>query len=301
VKKILLGVVGLLAIAALGGFVFFKLQVRAYDESMAKRYDIPLVAVQLSDDAQVLARGKHLTEALGACTACHGDNFGGGRAEKMGPMGKLVYPNVTGSKDGALSQYTDAELMRLLRHGVRRDGTSVHMMPMQEMAWWPDSDRIAIISYLRRVQPVAGQPGVVEFTGFAKLLDRLDKVPIDVARRIDHTVAPPAEVAPAETAEYGKMLAVSCRGCHGEHLSGGHIAGTPPDLATPLNLTPHETGLKGWSYDDFVKVVRTGQRRDGRQLDPFMPIAALRNFNQTELKALWAYLQTVPPMELGQR
>lgn len=302
-KKILLGLVVLIVVAGGGGFAFFKLQVRAFDESMAKHYDLPLKDVQLTDDPLLLARGKHLTESLGACTACHGDNLAGGREEKMGPLGKLVYPNVTGSPEGLLSKYTDAELIRLLRHGVKRDGTSVHMMPMQEMSWWPDADRIALVSYLRRgVQPVAGQPGVIEFSDFGKLLDRLDKMPIDVARRVDHD-APPSTTSPAESPEYGKLLATSCRGCHGEaHMAGGRIPGTPPELPAPRNLTPHQTGLKDWTYDDFVATVRTGKSKGtGAALNPFMPIEALRHFDETELKALWAYLRTLPPVEFGQR
>jgi mono/diheme cytochrome c family protein len=293
----------LLVLVAGGAFAFFKMQVRAFDESMAKHYEIPLPTVQLTEDPLLLARGKHLAESLGACTVCHGDNFAGGKTENMGPLGKMTYPNVTSSPDGMLSKYSDAELIRLLRHGVKRDGTSVRMMPMQEMSWWPDSDRIALASYLRHgVQPVAGQPGVVEFSDFAKLLDRLDKIPIDVARRVDHDAAP-ATTSPAESAEYGKLLAVSCRGCHGEdHMSGGRIPGTPPDMPAPRNLTPHETGLKDWTYDDFVATVRTGKEKGaGPALNAFMPIAALQKYDETELKALWAYLRTLPPVEFGKR
>jgi mono/diheme cytochrome c family protein len=302
-KKILLGVVLLLMLAAGGAFAFFKMQVHAFDVSMAKHYEIALPTVQLTDDPLLLARGKHLAEALGACTTCHGDNFGGGKAESMGPLGKLVYPNVTSSPDGALSKYSDAELIRLLRHGVKRDGTSVQMMPVQEWSWWPDADRIAVASYLRRsVQPVAGQPGDVQWSDFAKLLDRLNKIPIDVARRVDHD-ATPSTTSPAESAEYGKLLAVGCRGCHGEdHMAGGRIPGTPPEMPAPKNLTPHETGLKDWTYDDFVATVRTGKRKGtGDVLNPMMPVAALQKFDETELKAVWAYLRTLPPVEFGKR
>ena len=92
-----------------------------------------------------------------------------------------------------------------------------------------------------------------------------------------------------------------CSGCHGEHLSGGRIPGTPDSIPVPLNLTPDHTGLSGWSFADFDKLMRTGVRRNGKQLDPFMPVNSWKNLDDTEMHALWAFLQTVPPTPLGQR
>jgi hypothetical protein len=72
-------------------------------------------------------------------------------------------------------------------------------------------------------------------------------------------------------------------------------------MAVPLNLTSHETGLKGWTYDDFKALVQSGKRKNGKPLDPFMPVDALRNLNEVELSALWLYLQSVPPRPFGER
>ncbi len=69
----------------------------------------------------------------------------------------------------------------------------------------------------------------------------------------------------------------------------------------PLNLTVHETGLKGWTYDDFMAVVRDGKRKNGKELDPFMPVQTLRAMNETETRALFAYLQSLPPRPFGER
>jgi hypothetical protein len=64
---------------------------------------------------------------------------------------------------------------------------------------------------------------------------------------------------------------------------------------------PHQTGLGGWTFDDFVAEMRTGVRKDGKRLDAFMPREALNAMNETERRALWAYLQTVPPLPFGNR
>jgi hypothetical protein len=70
-------------------------------------------------------------------------------------------------------------------------------------------------------------------------------------------------------------------------------------MAVPLNLTPHETGLQGWTLADFEQLLATGKRKDGRALDPMMPFAELAKMNDVEKQALFAYLQSVPPLPFG--
>ena len=300
VKKILMGLGALIVLAAAGGGIFVMVQTSAFDASLAKKYEIPLPAVVISVDPAVLERGRHLMAALGGCQSCHGENLGGGKVEKLGPIGTFSYPNITSGKDGTLSTYSDGELARLIRHGVKRDGTTVRFMPSGDFQWWPMEDIEALISTLRTIPPVDGNPGGVEIGTLGKILDRMDSLPIDVARRIDHDKKWPV-LAVAATAEYGSQLVMLCTGCHGPNLSGGPIPGAPADMAIPLNLTPHETGTKGWAYEDFDKILKTGIRKDGKKLDAMMPIDITRNYSETEVKALWAHLQTVPPKAFGGR
>lgn len=284
-----------------GGGIWAWRHVSAFEESMARVYDIPIPQVALSKDPEVLARGEHLAGALGGCVACHGENLAGGKVEDLGPIGRIVHGNLTPGKNSLLAGYSDGELVRLLRHGVKRNGKSAYLMPVMEIFWWPDADRIALASYLRSLEPIDGPPLEIEFSAMAKVLDRLDSIPIDSARRVDHAAAPSAR-QPEPTKEYGELVAHMCRGCHGEkHLAGGPIPGSPPDMAPPLNLTPHETGLAGWTYDDFETLIATGNRKNGKKMDDFMPVIALRNMNETERRALWAYLQSLPPVPYGER
>jgi hypothetical protein len=254
----------------------------------------------VSKDPAVLARGKHLTHSVMPCATrdCHGTDFGGGETVVMGPLGTLTGPNITPAGLGAA--YSDGELFRLLRHGIKKNGRSLRFMPVQDTNWLADDDIVAMVSYLRTVPAVEKPNGPLEIGTVGKVLDRRGLIPLDVARHIDHShveIAPP----PTPTAEYGRFLGRLCTGCHGEHLSGGRIPGAPDSLPVPLNLTPHETGLKGWTYDDFAKLLDTGVRKNGKKLDPFMPLAAFANYDDTERHALWAYLETLPPTPLGNR
>lgn len=298
--RVFLGLVVLAAIVVLAGGIFVGVNVSATSSSLEKVYDIAPLAVTRSTEPAVLARGKHLSESIGACATkdCHGSDFGGGAMLAMGPIGTFAGPNITGGGLGAM--YTDGELARLIRHGVKKDGRSVRFMPTQDISWMPESDRSALVSYLRTVPNVsrANGPNHVGFLG--KFLDQKNAFVIDVARRIDHEkdeVVP----APEPTAAYGKFLARSCSGCHGETFSGGRIPGSPAIVPTPLNITPHETGMRDWSFGDFDRLSMTGVRKNGQKLDRFMPVAMLANMDRVERPAIYAYLMTLPPKAMGGR
>lgn len=280
--------------------IFVYTQCSAFDASLAKVYDVPIPNVTRSTDPAVIARGKHLVESVGGCAGalCHGQDLGGGKPIEMGPLGTVCGPNITPDNLGAA--YSDGELARVIRHGIKKDGRSVRLMPAQEINWLPDDDVVAIVSYVRTVAPGDRPNGTTTIGVLGKVLDRQDKLVLDVARHIDHAKKEAAP-APEATARYGTFLARLCTGCHGEHLSGGRIPGTPSSIPTPLNLTPDATGLAGWTYADFDKLMKTGVRKNGKTLDPFMPIEEWKNFDDTEEHALWAYLQTLPAAPFGGR
>lgn len=297
---VLVSVVGVLAVGAIGGGTFAWVHASRFDARMARIRDVPVPQVEAPDAPEAIERGRHVAHAIGGCATrdCHGSDLGGGAPLAMGPVATFVGPNVT--RGGTIADYSDGELLRLLTHGVRKDGTSVPFMPVQEFAWLPDDDLLAVVAYLRSVPPIDRVTPASEIGVLGKVLDGTGKVVLDVA---SHMEAHPREVAPPPepTAKYGAHLAKLCFGCHGQTLSGGPIPGAPSDLAVPTNLTPHATGLAGRTYADFERLLETGEKQDGTALDPFMPLEALRAMNDVERRALWAYLEQLPPREFGQR
>ena len=72
----------------------------------------------------------------------------------------------------------------------------------------------------------------------------------------------------------------------------------PWGVSYTANLTPDpETGL-GKRYDEakFINTIRTGKKPEGEDLLPPMPWPAYRNMTDDDLKAIWAYLQTITPV-----
>ena len=72
----------------------------------------------------------------------------------------------------------------------------------------------------------------------------------------------------------------------------------PWGVSFTANLTPHETGLGKWSERNFVETIRTGKHMGrGREILPPMPIQVYRNLTDDDLKAVYAYLRSIPPIK----
>lgn len=83
-----------------------------------------------------------------------------------------------------------------------------------------------------------------------------------------------------------------------------HGAGSMTAFAGPwgvsftANLTPDkETGLGNWTEDMFVRALRTGRHEgQGRPILPPMPNQWISKLSDEDLKAVFAYLQSIPPV-----
>jgi mono/diheme cytochrome c family protein len=72
----------------------------------------------------------------------------------------------------------------------------------------------------------------------------------------------------------------------------------PWGVSFTANLTPDlETGLGRWTEQDFIRTIRTGRHMGrGREVLPPMPIMVYNNYTDRDLKAIFAYLRSIPPI-----
>lgn len=84
-------------------------------------------------------------------------------------------------------------------------------------------------------------------------------------------------------------------------FSGGFTATVGPWGASfAANLTPDPTGIGTWSEAQFINAIRNGKYKGlegSRDLLPPMPWPSYRNFSDEDLKAIFAYLKTIKPVE----
>lgn len=295
-KRMGAGVAALVVIVA----IVATYLVLSFGRAVNRVYQVSPVDVVASADSAVIERGRHLAESRG-CSGCHGPGFEGSSGESFGPIGGMSPSNLTTGRGGVGGDYTDGLLARAVRHGIGADGRTLLFMPTVEFSWWPDSDLAAIVSYWRTLPPVDNEFEPLSVQPLGMILERLGVMQLMSASQVDHDAAREEAPSPEPTARYGQFLARRCTVCHGERLSGGSIPGAPSSLATPANLTPHQTGLGDWTQPDFVTLLNTGRRPDGSQVDPFMGTSSTRAMNDLEKAALWAYLRSIEPLEFGNR
>ncbi len=246
-------------------------------------------------DSTALARGKHIATAISSCTHCHGPDLGGQVLEDAPPF-RLVAPNITTGQGGVLADRSDDDLLRAIRHGIGVGGRPLALMPAKNYWRMSDGDVGALIGYLRAAPAVNRELPPTHFTLLGRFL--LVKGELDAmfeARDMDHNARRDAAPAADSTAGYGQYLATigGCSGCHRPDFAGGPIVGMPPGTTPAANLTPE--GIGSWTETDFLRALRDGKRPDGSSLDTVvMPISNTRLLSDLEVKALWAYLKTVP-------
>ena len=154
---------------------------------------------------------------------------------------------------------------------------------------------------MRTLAPRNGGATVVELPLLVRALYGVGAIR-DAAEKIDHSLAPAMPIAAAVNAEHGAYVANMCIGCHGPGLSGGTIPGGPPDWPPAANLTPGKGGSMARYTDSnaFVTMLRSGKRPDGSNIK-VMPFESLRELDDTDAHALYAFLKTVPARPEGQR
>lgn len=111
-------------------------------------------------DASLIERGEYLTRAAD-CEACHtapdGQAFAGGLSFVM-PFGTIYSTNITPDKASGIGNYTDAQFVKMMRHGIRPDGKRLYpAMPYTSYGLLADDDMLAIKAYLDSLAPVAVQ------------------------------------------------------------------------------------------------------------------------------------------------
>ena len=99
------------------------------------------------------------------------------------------------------------------------------------------------------------------------------------------------------------LRAAGCATCHtdvangGAFLAGGRMLSSPWGAIAVPNITPDpETGIGGWSEEDFVRALRDGKSPAGRTYYPAFPYTAYSGMRREDMLDLKAYLDTVAPV-----
>jgi len=111
----------------------------------------------------------------------------------------------------------------------------------------------------------------------------------------------------AERGQYLVETLAGCGNCHtpkgpngpvpSKKFAGGDVIKHADFTAVTPNITPDpETGIGRWTDRQIFLAIREGKRPDGRLLGPAMPSRSYRNLADEDVKAMVAYLRSLPPI-----
>ncbi len=275
----------------LGGPVALALLVYVVSEIQLNRvYSIPEKNLLIPEDKASLARGQHLVETVGGCEDCHGYKLGGDLEFDNPYLGTLAAPNLTSGRGGIGRHYTAADWERSIRHGVGQDGKALVGVSAVTLHNLSDADVAAMIAYLQTLPPRNQQWPQRKIGPLARPFLLIFPGEVLPAAVIDHQARPNAP-APGVTVAYGRYLvSLACVECHKEDLGGGSEPGEGMNITTGGNLGQ-------WTETEFILTLRSGRTPDGQFLETtYMPQRRLRHLTEDELRAIWLYIQTLPPV-----
>ena len=272
---------GALAIVCLL-FVGYAIVYAVSEYEMRRTYPVPTTSIVLPTDSAAIAEGGRLSRIHGCLGGCHG-RHGEGEVLLDDPLiAKIVGPNLTES----VRQYTDSELVLIVRHGMRPDGKSMVVMPSRSFAVLSDEDLGKLLAYLKTLPSLPGNGPLVEVGPLGRIGLIAGQFSSSVDAISKAVPPPPANTAQAERGRY--LARTSCTQCHGANLGGeAHPEGFAPDLAV----------VAAYSPEAFSELMRTGVGQGGRKLLPVMRAWAqdcLSQFTQAEVEAVYSYLHTKP-------
>ena len=283
------GIVGLLIVVIVGLYKLGSARVN-------KTYAIEVAAITVPTDATSVERGRHLVESLVLCSECHGEDLSSEVQEDDPVFGIFAGRNLTSGERGIGGTFTDADYVRAIRHGVGSSGKAIPFMPSEVYHSLSDADLGALIAYLRTLPPVDNELPRTTLRVLGRILAQIDGSLL-AATVIDHAAPRATEPEPGPTREYGEYLTFMCTLCHGENLSGGTARGGEPNAPLAPNLTPRGE-LQFWTESEFFDVIRTGTTPGGRLLDDeFVPWQSFGKMTDSELRAIWLYLNSLAPRE----
>jgi len=252
-------------------------------------------------------RGKYLVETIAGCGNCH---------TPVGPKGpvmarrysggpplvtkdfKAFATNITPDEETGIGKWSDAQVVRAIREGVRPDGSIIRPpMPFELYRKLSDRDVMAMVAYIRRVKPVKATAPKPEY-----------RTPLP--KSYGPPVGRIAEVPRTDKVAYGAYLAGPvghCMICHTPIVRGridwsragrgGEAFHGPWGTSVARNITPHKTdGIGAWSDTEIKRAIAKGVGKDGSKLLPPMPYHLYAGIKPADLDAVVAYLRSLKPL-----
>ncbi len=268
-------------------------------------------ASQDGDIDRLIERGRSVAIA-GDCMACHrtaeadGKPYAGGYTISS-PMGPIVAPNISPSKEFGIGNWTETQFVDAVRNGVSPGGYLYPAMPYTAYRGMTDQDAHALYVYLTKgTKPVDEAPQAktdLPFPFNQRILMLGWNVLFNSAIPFQETAAAPGG---HERGKYLVDTLAHCGACHtprnlfmaennDSYLAGGDVGG----WHAPNITSDAVSGIGAWKNEEIVAYLKHGNAAGKSQAAGPMAEAvehSFRHMPDTDLEAIATYLKTVPPV-----
>ncbi|RIQ57475.1 c-type cytochrome [Bordetella avium] len=263
-------------------------------------------------DAGMLARGAYIARSAD-CVACHstpgGAPFAGGLAMQT-PVGAIYSTNITPDPDTGIGQYSYADFVRAVQHGVRKDGTPLYpAMPYPSYVIMPQADMQALYAwFMAEVQPVSQANAKADIPWPLNMRWPMAWWQLLFAPERSFT-APEATDARIARGAYLVEGPGHCGACHTPRglayqekamsLADGDsfLSGAVIDGWRAKSLRGEAQGLQSWDEPEIVDFLRTGRIAKVAAFGAMADVVehSTRYFTDDDLQSIAAYLKQLPP------
>ncbi|MEO5997732.1 MAG: hypothetical protein ABIN89_13415 [Chitinophagaceae bacterium] len=244
-----------------------------------QKYNVPLVDVFIPTDAISKATGKKIALTRG-CYGCHNKNLSGAVFldwESDTGSDILVAANIS----KIIPQYSDKELFRLLKHGIKKDGKGLWGMSVGMFVNLSANDISLLIAHLRSVPAIDNELPKTSFSFRGRMNIISGEVVPEVTTARNKAVNKFHYTDSPTVVQQGNYLVITaCPECHGYDLQGAY--GSPPLIIA-----------KAYKKAEFIKFLKTGKALGGRELKLMSSVCRTRfaYFSEEELKSIYAFLK----------
>ncbi len=278
IKRIGLVAVLLLGLAGAGvGAVYVGSERIIADVERVPGFELTLVA-----SADVIEHGRHIARTRG-CFGCHGQQLEGMVFDEWGWSSRSVAPNIAKSARAM----DDAALEAVIRQGIGTDGRALWSMPSYNFVHLTDDDLSALILFLRSAEIVDSELPSPSLGLRARwsIVTGAEEHMAAWGEHVPAMITGPDDDPAHVRGEYIAMT--TCNECHGFDLRGN---------ISPYGHTPDLAMVRGYDFEQFTTLMKTGTSLDGRDQIPLMSMIArdrFGSFTDQELEDLYAFLTSL--------
>jgi cytochrome c553 len=265
-KRIAMAFVAILVIAVATIYAASELRLR-------KTYGSVLTAFDAKEFSFVPGEAERRAKTM-MCLGCHGEAGKILFEDKL--LGRLVTPNLT----KVIPEYTDSELERLIRRGIKKDGTAALAMPAATYANLADEDVAAVITFMRgRALLPDKEKAQSEWGPLGRVALALGKITYeaDQVKTFKNDKTRPSDVG-------AYLVGALCNHCHN--------LDSERDNGFGMKAPPLKAMVQSYTFDEFVTMINSGKGKGDRYMGVMSEVARdeFAYFSDAEKRAIYDYL-----------